>query len=311
MPQFQFGWHEDRKETDRIVAMLPNPLFVSAAPDLMQDDPKDTWLWDVESSLFGETLPAHDQEIGDCVSHGWGRGVQDLLLTDAATAGNGFPGLIATEAIYALSRVEIGGGRLRGDGSVGAWAADAARKFGFLLRKKYGRVDLTHYRGELAKDWGTTGLPDDLEPVAKEHPVRDVTLVTDIDQARVAIQNRFPIPVCSGQGFETVRQKGTGVCAPEGTWAHCMLVRAFLILKGGRWVFTIQQSWGESPTGPNRVDLESGQVLTLPQGCFNVDADVLEAMFRKWQDSFAIAGLRGWERPAPLVFLQTDRQPLT
>ncbi|MEZ6099357.1 MAG: hypothetical protein R3E01_10325 [Pirellulaceae bacterium] len=59
------------------------------------------------------------------------------------------------------------------------------------------------------------------------------------------------------------------------------------------------------------MDLESGQVLTLPQGCFNVDADVLEAMFRKWQDSFAIAGLRGWERPAPLVFLQTDRQPLT
>lgn len=298
MPEL-FGWHEDPREVEAVMATLPYPLFASAASqDVLDDAPRSVWFWDAEEFLFGQTLPAHNQGIGDCVSHGWGRGAQDLhfsqIMAERLAGKVGQRAYqVATEGVYALSRVEIGGRRLgRGDGSVGAWAANAVAEYGVLARKNYSSegFDLSKYDANRAKDWGYAGLPDNLEDDAKLFPVKNVSLVTDVDEARVSLQNRYPIPVCSGQGFTRTRERGTGICKPSGSWAHCMLLRGFLILKGGKWVFPMQQSWGNDPTGPDEVELEDGRVIRLPQGVFNVEAEVIGKMLRNWKDSFAMSG---------------------
>lgn len=301
-----FGWHEAPAEVERIVCSLERPIFsLAATSDVLDDKPRSVWFWDAEEYLFGRTLAAHAQGTGDCVSQGWGRGVQDLLLMALAAARQAGRRTnerfyqVATEGLYALSRVEVGRRQLgRGAGSVGAWAAKAVQQYGVLARRLYPSegFDLTNYSASRADDWGWDGLPDNLEDDAKLTPVRTVSLVTSGDALRVALQNRFPVPICSGQGFREVREPETGICRPFGTWAHCMLARGFLILKGNRWVIPTQQSWGNNPTGPARITLETGQEIDLPQGVFNVDMEVAERMVARWQDSFAVSAAAGFAR---------------
>lgn len=278
----------------------------------------------------------------NCVSHGWGRGAQDVVYMqvarnlpkeeDGEERGGGKiepshlshkewkawkekyrvklligasrfgdvddPTLeIATEPIYAGSRVEIGGGRIRGDGSIGGWAAKYVQQYGLLQRKAYGEYDLKTYSGQKAKQWGAPGrgVPDELEPIAKLYPVRTVSLVVTDDEAAAALYNMYPIPVCSGQGFTMSRDK-YGFCDPRGSWAHCMVARGICLAKrAGNFVLAvvIQQSWGESPTGPNKVELKSGRTVELPQGCFLIEMDVFARMLRG-RDSFAISDAEGF-----------------
>ena len=65
------------------------------------------------------------QTIGDCVSHGFGHGIDLLSAVQIAIAGRqeSFEPT-ATEPIYAMARVDVGGQRgSTQDGAVGAWAA--------------------------------------------------------------------------------------------------------------------------------------------------------------------------------------------
>lgn len=291
------GWVDDPRAVERFVATLERPLFGLAAPHLKGTGRgKDVLFWMAEEKILGKVLPAHRQTIGDCVSHGWGRGVQDLKLIEIAIKGEReqWQGEIATEPIYAGSRVEIGGGRLSGDGSIGAWAAGWVKQYGVLLRSKYDEFDLTRYSGRKARQWGRrgAGVPDALEPIAREHPVRTVSLVTDADEGRDALVNGFPIPICSNQGFTTQRDR-QGFCRPRGSWAHCMEARGYCTVKGNRPAVAIQQSWGESPTGPNRLTLESGREIALPQGVFLIDMEVFDRMLKQ-KDSFAISNFEGF-----------------
>lgn len=291
------GWVPDPQAVERFVSTLERPLFGLAAPALKgSGEGKDLLFWIAEQKVLGRLLPAHQQTIGDCVSHGWGRAVQDLKLIEIAIKGERkqWRGEVATEPIYAGSRVEIGGGRLTGDGSIGAWAAQWVKQFGVLLRTKYEEFDLTRYSGQRAKQWGRRGMgvPDVLEPIAREHPVRTVSLVTDAEEGRDALVNGFPIPICSNQGFTTQRDR-QGFCQPRGRWAHCMLARGHCIARGNRPAVAIQQSWGESPTGTNKVQLESGQEIVLPQGVFLIDMEVFDRMLKQ-KDSFAISNFEGF-----------------
>lgn len=294
-----FGWVPNPQESEAFVASLPRPTFLQAAPHLIASGAEvNVFLWECERKVLGRILPAHEQKIGSCVSHGWGRAVQDLMLSDIAIRNEpeAWVAEVATEPIYAGSRVEIGGGQLGNeDGSLGAWAAKWVSQYGILLRQKYGNIDLSTLDENRAKSWGNrgAGVPNELEPAAKEHPVKAVTLVTTFEQARDAIANGYPVPVCSMQGFTTTRDNA-GFCSPRGQWAHCMEFRGCGIAKGNRPFLVCQQSWGESPDGSNKLTLENGNVIELPQGCFGVDAEVCDRMLAG-RDSFAISGLVGWQ----------------
>ncbi len=292
------GWVPNPKESEAFVASLPKPTFLQAAPQLIATGmDANVFLWECERKVLGRVLQAHEQKIGSCVSHSWGRGVQDLMLADIAVRNEPerWVAEVATEPIYAGSRVEIGRGQLGNeDGSLGAWAAKWVSQYGVLLRQKYGSIDLTTLDENRAKKWGNrgVGVPDELEPIAREHPVKTVTLVTVYEQARDAIANGYPVPVCSMQGFETTRDS-QGFCRPKGTWAHAMLFRGCGIAKGNRPFLVCQQSWGESPDGNSKVRLENDNEITLPQGCFCVDAEVCDKMLASG-DSFTISGFQGF-----------------
>lgn len=297
------GWHKDPVAVAETYATMDRPVY--GLDSLGVPEHRDVLLWEEgEIPLFGRTLPAHAQKIGSCVSHGWARVVQHGMYVDMARrrprTGNEEIKQIATEPIYALSRVEIGKGRIgRGDGSVGAWAAKAVTEYGVLLRGKYGQWDLTENDESIAKQWGmpNAGLPDDLEPVAREHPVKYAEMTDTKDKILTALYNLYGIAVCSDQGF-TMQRDQNGMCKPQGSWSHCLAAVGIAMLKGKRLVVPIQQSWGDNPTGPDEVELESGRKVKLPEGVFFIDFDVFLSMCRQ-QDSFAAAGPEGFQPREP------------
>jgi len=273
-----------------------SPYFAVAGSHLAgDDDDEDVFFWDFEERILGEVLPSWNQgSVGTCVSFGWGRGVQDLMLGEiVAGEPEEWPGdQVATEPIYGGSRVEIGGGRIGGDGSVGAWAAKWVKDYGILLRRVYGAHDLTRYSEQMSRDWGRRGIPDELEPIAREHPVQTVSMVKTAEEAWASIGSLYPIPICSNVGFTTTYDEG--FCYPRGNWNHCMLIRArFTSPKKGK-AFVIQNSWADYIKGSKKFKTKSGE-RTLPSGCFCATWDAVDRILRQG-DSFAISDSAGYPR---------------
>jgi len=288
------GWQPKREDIAAYHASLgPMGQFKTAAPAI-QDSGKGkiVLLHEFYREVVDPQCRSHNQgNYGTCVSQGWGMGV-DVLQASEIKAGKRekFAAKASTEYIYAISRVEIGrGGCGWGDGSNGAWAAEGVVKYGTLHRMKYldGKYDLTNYSGEISRRWGAprAGAPDELEPIGKEHPVKTVSPVRSYEEARDAIANGYPVPVCSNYGFRSVRDKD-GFARPSGSWSHCML---FVSVDDeySRPGLLCWNSWGEDwISGPTRHN--------QPSGSFWVDAEVADAMLRQ-DDSYAMSGYTGFE----------------
>lgn len=304
------GWVQDPRAVDAVLATLPLPLFGDAAPHLAgTGDNKDVCFWDAEQKLLGRVLRSTHQRIGSCVGHGWARACQDLMLVEIAAgeaeqlppgldlSDSGVNGFVSTEAIYGGSRCEVGNQwGSRNDGSVGAWAARWVTRWGALFRKDYGPgLDLTRHDTPREKEWGARGVPDALEPVAREHPVGTVSQVRSYEQARDALCNGYPVPVASSQGF-TERRRAGGWCDPQGTWMHQMTARGHVVTKGNKPAVVIGNSWGGYlGTANATVQLEGGREIVLPEGCFLCAPEVFDRMARQG-DTFAVSQFRGFPR---------------
>lgn len=304
-----FGWIENQDETDKIVASLPFPTLMQSGADLSYNQ-TNTFLYEIVRKVKGMDLDPGPQGIGDCVSWGYAGGVDTVAcvqiyqkLQDANLLAAPDPedeaSIIkraeileifeeqATEAIYALSRCEVGKQwNSYSDGSVGSWAAKATTVFGNISRPALIRAGLPgKYDSKRAKLWGAKGLPDNLEPIAKENTVKSVTLVKSYDEAAAAIQNyKAPVIICSSRGF-TMKRDSQGFCAPSGTWQHCMKL---LATRWDRPGGCILQSWGpNSPSGP--------LMFNQPTNSFWADADVIDKMLRQG-DSFILNGFKGYTK---------------
>jgi len=246
-------------------------------------------LYKAYQHLLGPLVP-HNQEIGDCVSHGFATGV-DVLSTVQIASGSRerWAGNACSETIYGGCRVEIAKSTLRfSDGAMGSWAASWLRKYGNLVRKVYNvgeGYDLRTYSGRRAKNYGRNGCPDPLEPIAKEHPVQTTALIKTWSELCDVMANGYPVPVCSNQGF-TSKRDSDGFLKPRGSWAHCMCIIGVDDTK--RPGACIMNSWGSKwVSGPTRY----GQ----PEGSFWADADVVEKMLGQG-DSFALSSYLGFPR---------------
>lgn len=244
----------------------------------------------IYESVTGKPFPVFTQEIGDCVSFGYALAVEVVMAVQKSiNPREEIPAHVATEPIYGGSRVEIGNNKnpfppTEPDGSVGIWGADWVKNYGILLRKAIDGIDLSSYDGNRAKEWGWKGVPDNLEPIAKMHPVKQYALVTSYEEARDAITNGYPVVVCSNQGFREVRDQD-GFAAAYGTWAHCM---CFVAVDDSfkRPGLLCCNSWGETwITGPKRHD--------QPNGSFWVEAKTVDRMLKD-RDSYAISNLEGF-----------------
>ena len=240
------------------------------------------------AELNGGKFPVNHQTLGDCVSHGGAKAIENLMAVQILLHGKAeqWPGiLVATEWLYGTSRVLVGRGRLgNGDGSLGSWLAKAVQEHGVLFRKKYGNFNLTTYSGHRAKKWGYRGLPYQLEEIADEHPVKTTALVTSYEQARDAIANGYPVVVCSSQGFNS-RRDSEGFARASGTWHHCMYFCAVDDAHRRPGLLCVN-SWGERwINGPKRHE--------QPEGSFWVDAEICDRMLRG-QDSYSFSNMTGF-----------------
>lgn len=292
------GWFRDQDAIDENLDPLRTTQFdaTPAGRAVMAAD-EDVYLWRVVRKAagrdpLGSWYPNIDQKNVGCCVGAANKHVVDVLggaqIVMSNRPGEWKP--IAVEPSYALSRVEIGGKRISGDGSVGAWIVRADKEYGVVPMEKVGSHDLTVFSPERARSWGRTGCPDDLEPAAREHPVKGVALVKTAADVERAIRQGYPVLVCSDQGFRMERD-GTGRCSPQGTWYHAMSIIGVRTLNG-KTQFFVLNSWGNNAhTGPV-VPADA------PPAGFWADAAVIDRMVRQG-DSFAISDLNGFPARKP------------
>lgn len=308
-PVGAMGWIDDPWAVNQVLETLPIPILSESSEGRrltdVRRDGQNVALWELERRHLGQVMRAHYQRRGTCVGQGFSRAVQHLILHEIAAGEiEEWWARVMVASIYGTSRVEIGGGRIGGDGSVGAWAAKAVNEYGVLLRMKYKvgsqSVDLSSDDDDyLCVEWGRNGMPDHLEPEAAKHKVGGISLITTTEMSEAALQNGKMIAICSNRGFTTTRDE-YGMCRPSGSWSHCMEKAGVLYIKhpqypSGRRVIGIWQSWSNSsPDGNDRVTLQTGQEITLPPGVFLIDDEVYERDMLSARDTWGLAGMSGW-----------------
>lgn len=245
------GWVEDPDAVNIVCSQLAFKAFADTPAGRSADPlPDHVYLWDAYRKKLG-TLPAakNQGQIGSCVAFGTNTAICRTLMASIVNGANVDFKDIAEEVTYGGSRVQVGGGKIRGDGSVGAWGAQFVQKWGVISREKHGAFDLGAYSESRCRSWGQSGVPAGLLPVAKEHPVKDITLVKTWPEAKKALASGYGIAVCSDQGFVTQRDTN-GVARASGSWAHCMCLDGYQI-EGGKEYGHIENSWGpDAHTGP-------------------------------------------------------------
>lgn len=280
------GWIDDPEAVQEVVESQPFASFGDTPANEITDLPDKAYLWDFAKQVTSSLLPArHQGSIGSCVSFGTARAVEYTMLAEIAHGDSEEYKTLAEEVIYGGSRVEIGRGRLKGDGSIGAWAAEFVKQYGVVSRGVYPGHDLREYSEETCRKFGNDGVPEDLEVIAKVHSITTITKVLDWDQAKKALAQGYGISVSSNYGFERERNKN-GVCAPRGTWRHCMCLSGYTTINGieyGR----IDNSWGPTyfsgPLGPG----DPG-----PEGFYAVSS-VVDKMLKQG-DSWAFSAFDGF-----------------
>lgn len=293
------GWKPDAEATEAIKASLAEPYFgdTAAGKAFLADEDKDVLLTDAAKYVLGDYLPVRDQkDVGSCVSFGVASAIEHLILVDMARAGQlGLPPPseykdLVQEVIYGGSRVEIGGGRIRGDGSVTAWAAKFVQQYGVVPRGQYGPWDLRNYNTLTCRKFGSTGVPPELEAEAKKSPVKTFAFVRNAEEASKALHQGYPIAVGSSVGFGNrgpwPRDKD-GFLRASGSWGHCMSVLGVVNVNGRRG-FLWNNSWGpgvhQGPTGGKAIPAS---------GCFFVDWATADRMFKEG-DALCFSGAVGF-----------------
>ena len=233
--------------------------------------------------VYGEQWHLNQGTCGSCVAFGAAIACDALAAIQIVDHAMDKPqGRTDPMSIYWGSRVEVGGNRLGGgQGSVGAWAAKYLKDYGVLPQVKYPEIDLSVYSSAVCCGRNArTGVPDSLESVARQHPVKSYAQVNSFEDVARAIECGYPVTVASNQGFSKARDE-QGFARPQGSWGHQMCI---LGVRHDRPGALIANSWGAYYTG--------GPADMSPATKW-VDSKTIEHMLRSG-DSFALSDFTGW-----------------
>ena len=118
------GWIDDPVAVQAVQATLAVPVFATTDANAADTLPDHAYLWEAYRKTVGKNPPAKNQgQVGSCVSFGTNTAIRRTMAVEIFVGEPEEFRDIAEEVTYGGSRIEIGGGRLSGDGSVGAWAA--------------------------------------------------------------------------------------------------------------------------------------------------------------------------------------------
>lgn len=309
-----FGYTPNPEATRQFLRELDKPRFAQAGAEVVAKAAgRDAFLWryadKAHREVYGKPFGPWKQSIGDCVSFGWGMGSYVGQCVDYSLGRLPAPPLlVATEAIYGGSRCESRGVSFAGysDGSYGAaaarWCAGMKSGIGGILyRQDYGNgADLRVYDGSRAKAWGAYGCggKDDggrLDKLANAHRARNVALIETVEQCAASLESGFPVVICCGLSWSTLRDAdGFAARTPQG-WAHCQVAigvryakNANGTMKNPRDGIAIINSWGSNwqNGGKNPAD--------QPDGCYWISFADADRALREG-DSFSIAGVDGFK----------------
>jgi hypothetical protein len=290
-----FGYDPDPAGAEAFAATLPHPTLAQAGPDLVADGKTEAHLWPALLQCSPGWKRGSQGQVGSCVGWGAALGVDFTAACDVVYRREPevWRGRTIEASLYGFSRVEARSQRVNngGDGSTGFHAAKAIRELGCLhYGVEYGDILIREdNKQKRDRDWGRNGVPDELEPYARERRCSEVTLAVDFEQAAAAISNALPVVVCSGQGFSMSRDD-MGFCRPGAVWWHCMV---FAAVRWDRPGLLCINSWGDS----NTVGKHYPETMpTAVRNCsFWVDADVCTRML-SGRDSYVYAGYSGFKR---------------
>src|SRR4029453_8978371 len=161
------GWVDDPRSVRECLAEMDCGTFrETAAFAARGDGPEGVFLWESAGTVTGEILPARNQgAVGSCVAFATASAIEFLSCFQIEDGEVAAYHDLAQEIIYGGSRVEVGGGRIRGGGSIGAWAAKWVKDYGVVPRGVHGAHDLRIYDEARCRDYGRRGVPNDLEPL--------------------------------------------------------------------------------------------------------------------------------------------------
>jgi hypothetical protein len=286
---YQSGWFCDPEAVEQVRQSLPpGERYFGDTPAGkafgVADTGADVLLSDAIKHSFGKHIPTYNQgPVGSCVGAATAAAVKYLLAIQMIADGLAGEALqpIAIEPIYAGGRVQIGvqkrGARpIRGDGLVTAWAGEWCRDYGMVRKGVYGPIDLRTYSPDRCRQWGRTGVPDELIPIAKQSPVKGITFARNADELAAAIRQGYPAAIGSSIGFGNQgphQRDKDGFLRRSGTWGHCMAYVG--VIEKPRRGFLVVNSWGEDwvkgPTGGRDI----------PAGSFFADWATVDAMCRE------------------------------
>ena len=281
---FGQGWINDPLEVEEVMKADGIKSLAEAIGPQSGERAVRTDLTVYLEKVHGNPWYLHQGSCGSCVAFGAALACDVLAAIQIVEQGMEKPeGRTDPMTIYWGSRREIGEGKIWGQGSVGVWAAKYLKDYGVLPQAKYPAIDLSKYdAGVCCGVNARLGVPDSLETIARQHPVKAYAQVNTFEELATAIENGYPVTVASDQGFSRQRD-ADGFARPQGSWAHQMCIVGVRHDKPGALV---ANSWGAYYTG--------GPANMSPATKW-VAAATIERMLRAG-DSFALSDLTGWER---------------
>lgn len=279
---FGTGWIADPLAVEAVVkgdGIKPVSEYIGSTGDR----PTKTDLTVYLQKAYGDKWYLNQGTCGSCVAFGAAIACDLLAAIQIVDHAMERPeGRTDPMSIYWGSRVEVGGNRLWGQGSVGAWAAKWLKDYGVLPQAKYPEIDLSVYSSSVCcGPHARSGVPDGLEAVARKHPVKSFAQVQSFEELARAIEAGYPVTIASNQGFSKARDS-EGFARASGSWGHQMCCAG---VRHDRPGALIVNSWGAYFTGE----------CNISPAAFWADAQTIEHMLRQG-DSFALSDLSGWER---------------
>lgn len=302
-PIMATGWVQDEEAVQAFAKTLDFPVFADTPAGKNEAAlPSAVYQWNNVEKAWGKPTPMKNQNpIGSCVAFGNSLAAFNTMAGNIVL-GNAQEELrdICEEVTYAGARVDVGKGRIRGDGAVGAWAAKyLTEEGGFVDRGVHEGIDLSTYDPNRCRSWGNTGAPAAIKALAKQHNIRTTTMVKSWEEAKKALAQGYGIGVCSDIGFEGTRD-ANGVIPARGSWNHCMCLDGYHTHTDGKEYGHIQNSWGANY---HRGPVGWGNPNTAG---FWTHATTIDRMLKQ-NDSWAYAGVNGFKARNPDWFLQLPR----
>ncbi len=222
---------------------------------------------------------------GDCVGIAVTTAIDYLNVTGVLQRKTSWNGNHSIVASYIGGR-DLAGKSPTGDGARTIWILKYLKKYGVLLKKKYGVDDLTKYNQKTYFSF-RKGLTDNLKIEARKHPLLHSEKVNSYNEARDAIAAGFPVIIASSLGVKDAKKDKNGFFKPKGYTPHCMCCIG--VDDKDRPSILLQNSHGSTwAPGPKRYGFE-------PEGSAWVDASYFNNYISSYNDSWTMSLFKGYK----------------